>query len=183
MNIRRLQLLLVLIGASLILSVSASGQPVIYVNHAASGTNDGTSWTDAYTYLQEGLQAAQSGDEVWVSAGIYRPDQGTHVTLGDREASFVIPSGVSLYGGFSGTEMERAQRDWEVNETVLSGDLLENDDDLLTLDNPLRLDNSYHIVRFVNESAAVAIDGFTLTEEWQMKYPSTSEAQLNYRTT
>ena len=148
---------------ALIIATSAYAQSIIYVNHAATGANDGNSWNDAYTSLQDALQAAQSGDEVWVAQGVYRPDQGAGIVPGDREASFVISSGVSRYGGFSGVELSRDQRDWGAFETVLTGDLQQDDDDLLTLDNPTRLDNSHHVVRIhelVNDST---VDGFTIS--------------------
>ena len=94
-------------GFGLFISTAAHAQSVIYVNHAATGSNNGTSWTDAFTFLQDALQAAQSGDEVWVAQGVYRPDQGVGIVPGDREASFEIPSRVSLYVGFSGNEICR----------------------------------------------------------------------------
>ena len=48
--------------------IKASG-PVIYVSAAALGRDNGTSWTDAFMDLQDGLAAASSGQEIWVAAG------------------------------------------------------------------------------------------------------------------
>ncbi len=46
-------------------------QSQIYVDGSASGTNDGSSWTNAFINLQDGLNATSSGSEVWVAQGTY----------------------------------------------------------------------------------------------------------------
>jgi predicted outer membrane repeat protein len=74
----------------------------LYVDQDASGQVDGSSWTNAYTNLQDALAIARYGDNIWVSEGIYRPDQGTWITVGNREATFQLKSGVAMYGGFLG---------------------------------------------------------------------------------
>lgn len=96
---------------------------VIYVNHAAIGANNGESWTDAFTDLQAGLAAAVSGDEIWVAKGTYHPAGPG----GSRYETFQLKTGVGLYGGFLGTETSRDQRDFTAHETILSGDLNEDD--------------------------------------------------------
>nr|WP_294936310.1 T9SS type A sorting domain-containing protein [uncultured Flavobacterium sp.] len=111
-----------------------------YVNAGATGANNGSSWANAYTSLQSALSAVTSQD-IWIAAGIYKP----HAS--DRNASFAIPSGITVYGGFNGTETQLSQRNWRVNQTVLSGDLLGNDDATLSFSNTLRDDNSYHLVK------------------------------------
>lgn len=141
----------------------ASAQNIIFVDQTAIGADNGTSWTDAFVFLQDALMAARVDDEVWVVAGLYRPDTGASAVQGDREASFSIPSGVSLYGGFSGIENNLDQRDLINNETILTGDLLANDDSLLSLNNPLRRDNSYHVVSVLDLSNNTTLDGFSIT--------------------
>ncbi|HEY3477130.1 MAG TPA: SBBP repeat-containing protein, partial [Anaerolineales bacterium] len=91
---------------------------IYYVNWDATGADDGTSWEDAYTDLQSALSAASYGDKIWVAAGTYKPTSGT-----DRTISFTLKNGVAVYGGFAGTETSRAQRNYEANVTVLSGDI------------------------------------------------------------
>lgn len=105
---------------------------------AASGANDGTSWTHAYNSIQDALtQAAASGgtiSEIWLAEGTYMPDggyiptNGTHVPgSGDRTASFDLQGNLALYGGFAGGETLLSQRDIEGNPTILSGDLAGDD--------------------------------------------------------
>lgn len=130
---------------------------VIYVNHAATGANTGASWANAYTSLLDALDNATSGDEIWVAQGLYTP------TLDRR--SFEIPNGVALYGGFSGGESSRDQRDWEVHVTLLSGDLERNDlAQIPTQQSDLQGDNSIHVVQIIGrDDERTRLDGFTVT--------------------
>jgi len=95
----------------------------VYVNANASGANNGTSWTNAYTDLRNSFLNAQEGDEIWVAKGTY------HRTGTDRNFSFAWTKDyVSIYGGFSGSETSLSQRDWRANETILSGDMDQDGD-------------------------------------------------------
>jgi len=123
-------------------------QTRIYVNSAATGANDGSSWTNAHTNLQAALLTAQAGDEVWVAEGIYYPTNTT-----DRSISFEPASGVRLYGGFAGVETSLAQRDWQVHPTVLSGDIGILGDST---------DNSYNVVYLFEPDSTTLLDGFVL---------------------
>ena len=118
--------------------------PFLYVDSNASGNNDGTSWADAFNDLQDALAAATVGTEIWVAAGTYYPSGD------DPSVSFVIPSGVSLYGGFSGTETDLSQRDVVSNITILEGD------------SPNFL-NSYLVVYIAGSSNNARLDGFTIS--------------------
>ncbi len=134
----------ILTTACLLFHLSSSAQ-VSYVS--PDGTGDGTSWDNASSDLRNILSTRSSGDEVWVVAGTYFPD------LTDREASFRIPSGVEVYGGFNGTETSLTQRNPLINLTILSGAINDDDDDD---------DNSYSVVTTVNASATTLLDGFII---------------------
>ena len=122
-----------------------------YVDQNATGNNSGEDWTNALTDLNQALQSATSGNEIWVAAGVYTPDSaGTGLT--PRSSSFIIPEGVSLYGGFAGTETLLEERDWDINITHLSGDIGVAEDSS---------DNCYHVV-LGNTDAR--LDGFYVTD-------------------
>ncbi|NLX96944.1 MAG: hypothetical protein GXY83_12275 [Rhodopirellula sp.] len=130
----------------------------IHVDARASGANNGTSWTDAYVDLQSALEAAVSGDQIWVAAGTYRPSART--TPDDpRSATYTLVPGVGLYGGFAGSETSLDQRNVTINCTVLSGDLAGNDQI-----NGDKGDNAYHVLEHAQRSPpAPSLDGFTIT--------------------
>ena len=98
----------------------------IYVKSDATGNNDGTSWDDAFTDLQDALATAPLGDQIWVATGTYLPGTADSST-------FHLSYDLELYGGFAGTEGSIDDRDIENNPTILSGDLNGDDvdDDLL----------------------------------------------------
>ena len=86
---------------------------IIYVKSGATG--NGSAWNNAYGSLVSALTAAQSSDEIWVSAGTYKPTTGT-----DRTASFTLKNNVGIYGGFAGTETARDQRNITTNVTIIN---------------------------------------------------------------
>lgn len=148
-------------------TISCAAGGVVYVNHAASGNNDGSSWANAYQDLQDAM-AVTAPCEIWVAAGVYKPTQ----TAGERTASFQPNSGVKLFGGFDGTETERDQRDWRTHLTLLSGDIDSNDTDsdgnqIAERASDIVGSNSYHVLRLDGTSTPVTeateIDGFIIT--------------------
>ncbi len=143
----------------------------IYVDANATGANNGCSWLNAFTNLQDALVTVQYCDcnEIRVAAGTYKPDQGYTVTPGDREATFGLINNVAIYGGFppGGGPWEVRDPNDPNNETILSGDLEGNDrlgvDPCDLLNDPCRADNSYHVVTGSGTDATAVLDGFTIT--------------------
>jgi hypothetical protein len=140
---------------------------VIYVDDDAPPGGHGSSWTNAYNHLQDALAAADPSDEIWVAAGIYKADRGAGQTPGDRQATFQLISGVALYGGFPSGGGTWDDRNPDIYETILSGDLNGNDVDVNDpcdlLTEPTRADNSHHVVRGSGTNSTAMLDGLTVT--------------------
>jgi predicted outer membrane repeat protein len=116
-----------------------------YVDDSAMGTNTGASWTNALTNLQTALDTILPGDSIWVAAGTYLPEttSGFHLSH----------SNVYIWGGFNGTEDSISQRDFNINITLLSGDLGVLDDST---------DNANHVFAFGGQNDNVLLDGFEI---------------------
>lgn len=157
------------VSISLLGMVGTVGGDVIYVDADATGANDGTSWADAYKFLQDALaDANSSGDvnEIRVAQGIYKPDQNSTDPngSGDRTASFYLINSIELKGGYTGFgEPDPNLRDFELYETILSGDLDGNDVGYPPPDVPSWGENSYHVVTAYDVDETAYLDGFTIT--------------------
>lgn len=132
-----------------------------YVNAVASG-GSGKSWTGAFKYLQDALTVAESGDQIWVAAGTYKPDEDKDHTsgTGSRSATFLLKEGVGIYGGFAGGEKACEYRDLVLNKTILSGDIDENDFVDGSVNGLPDGQNSFHVVTGANKAV---LDGVTIT--------------------
>ncbi len=89
---------------------------VIYVTPSGVDSAAGTSWSNAVASVQKGIDLCSSagGGEVWVQAG-------TYTKVGSAATVANLASFVSVYGGFTGTETLRSQRNWTANKTALDG--------------------------------------------------------------
>ena len=121
---------------------------VNYVDTNAVGTNDGSSWANAYQRLEEAIDAAAPGDTIWIAQGTYRPTPGS-----DRSVSFHIQKPLALYGGFQGNETTLQERDPASFITLLSGDIGIAGDSL---------DNSYRVLTIEGADATVTLDGLSV---------------------
>lgn len=132
--------------------------------------------------LEEALQQAQPGDEIWVQGfeEIRRNNnEYRQVYLAPKEG-WTLKAGVKLYGGFKGNETsleQRATLGKAYNfacRSILSGDISMNDTidhvNLISSSNALRADNAEHVLTMnldnsasnnKNETVSV-LDGFTI---------------------
>ena len=96
------------------------------------GTGDGSSWNNASGDLQKMIDELADNNpqnlagEVWVAAGTYAP-QSQLISGTAYSASFRMRDGISVYGGFAGTETTKQERKkgtmpWDyTNVTILEG--------------------------------------------------------------
>jgi hypothetical protein len=142
-----MRLLILIIGLALY-ATHLTAQTRYYVHATATGTNDGSSWANAFTDLQSALVLADAGDSIWVAEGLYKPTSGA-----DRVLTFAPRSGVVLLGGFAGTESTLAERDWAAHPVSLSGDIGVQGDSL---------DNSYNVLYLFEPDSNTVVDGFVI---------------------
>ncbi|WP_455586181.1 InlB B-repeat-containing protein [Bacteroides sp.] len=71
---------------------------VVYVKPNGTGTT-GTSWAEAVGTIADAMKNVQSGDAIYVATGTYTEPWGT------------LKAGVSIFGGFAGTETSESERE------------------------------------------------------------------------
>lgn len=139
----------------------AAGRTV-YVDTAAAGLNNGSSWANAYMFLQDALTEARESPgevtEILVAEGTYITDRDSDSPGGSglRTASFGMVNGTSIYGGYpagGGT------RDPANHPTILSGDLLQDDNPFVYSNYE---ENSYHIVTSSDITTGVILFGLII---------------------
>ena len=143
-----MRLILLLTLPLIVLNFSAA---TLFVTQNGAGAQNGNSWANAFSAstLQSAINSAQAGDEIWVACGTYFPTN----TL-DRTQSFSMRNGISIYGGFLGTETSLSQRDLTCSScSVLSGDIGTAN---------VLFDNSYHVIFNQNLDESALIDGFQI---------------------
>ncbi|OJW71655.1 MAG: hypothetical protein BGO59_27190 [Spirosoma sp. 48-14] len=145
------------------LAISAFSQSIVYVTPTGAGDHSGNTWSNALSGVQlpNRVATADSGTQFWIAAGTYKP-----TTTTNRTASFSIASGVSVYGGFAGTETALEQRIFGSNETVFSGDIG-------NIEYPG--DNSMHVITLFNARQTISLNSLTI-QGGQIRYSSDLES-------
>lgn len=110
---------------------AVASRRVLYVAPSGSDNNTGLGWAAAKSTIQAAITASLPGDEIWVAAGTY------------AEHLYLKP-GVSLLGGFAGTETSSSQRDAVANVVIVDGA------------------NGTRLVDAANVGTTTGMDGFTL---------------------
>ena len=135
--------------------ITCPAADTLYVDHAANGTEDGSTWCNAYTNLQDAIDhyAGCPNTMIWVANGTYAPTKANTVSTSNdaRDTTFLIESPVKIYGGFSSGATALSERDSISGNTILTG-LLSGGD------------TAYHVI-FIRDDAINSdyeINGFKI---------------------
>ena len=130
----------------------------IYVDVDATGGNNGSDWANAYNRIEDAVNLVTANEEIWVAEGTYTAD----VVIQNRLTTILFDEdGVSVYGGFAGTETAIDQRIIGQNETIFSGDLLGNDLQNVDFNETTRGENTMNVVWI--EADNITLDGLTIS--------------------
>ena len=151
----------------------------LFVNSKVSDySGDGTTWEKAFKTISQALNVSNNSafsiKNIYVAEGIYHPEtipviKGNPATT-LRDKTFEFRKAVKIYGAYPdnliGTQKDTLLRDFKLYETILSGDL-DNNDILSDLETN-KTDNSYHVVMINTASDKTAIktleiNGFTIS--------------------
>ena len=165
-----------------------------YVKPGGSDMNSGDSWDAAYRTIQHAIDALAATPgmpgEVWVAAGTYEPT----TYLEDNPnypASFRMSDGISVYGGFEGTETSKADRKikaggmpWDfANVTILQGQSYSGEINWNSTDNRWSLNSaSTHVVWFaplLNENKS-GFDNVTILDGVTVRGGQATTSQADY---
>lgn len=72
-------------------AISLSAQTV-YVRQGATGANDGSSWTNAFTDLQAAIDAAPADSELWIATGAYHPGEKINPSASTNHSICMVAS-------------------------------------------------------------------------------------------
>lgn len=155
LQMKKLLLFFIFLNCSLI----ATAQTIIYVDSAATGSNNGNNWVNAYTDLQSAIDRIHlftnntTTFEVRLAKGTYQPSK----KYGNFYAYVFSRGGIKLYGGYNASN---GSRDILSNQTVLDGGTLG------TAANDVQNTRTEHLLVIAGITVlanAIEIDGLTFT--------------------
>src|SRR5690606_28768294 len=107
----------------LAISTQVQAQNVLHVDANASGNNDGSNWTDAYTSFHTALIVADSNltvDTILIAGGTYAPEANLPGYTDLRSKSFWLKrSNLAIIGSY---DASTGNRDLQNNPTILSAE-------------------------------------------------------------
>ncbi len=165
---------------AMITAVNAAASATIFYVDASRADNsgDGLTWATAKKDIQNAIDIANTGGQVRVKSGVYYPNSSPNMSastpvtastpLTSRDYYIKLKDGVSVYGGFSGTETALNQRNIADNPTYIDGDIGVAGD---------KSDNCYHLMIYVgnNTTTGVTVDGFVLRNANATRLPASTD--------
>ena len=136
----------------------------VYVKQTATGTANGSTWSNAYPTIDEALTWARNcpdAAQIRIAKGTYSPTSGLDGTLpvDQRDRTFHINKNLVIVASFAGVDglpenADSTLRDFAMNVTTLSGDLAQNDAPNFSN----REDNVYKVM-FLDSDGTIVLDG------------------------
>lgn len=122
-------------------SVYPDSSGIVYLKTSATGNHTGSSWANASSDVQGGINALDVR-KVFVASGTY--------TVGDN--SFIMKSGVAIYGGFEPNNRVTTLADKRTSPSLTAGSILNGN-------------NTRPVIWNVSNglNATAVLDGFTIT--------------------
>lgn len=143
-------------------------QTIYFVTSTGAGSMDGSSWINASDDLQDMIDVASAGDQIWVAQGTYLPT----VSFGgvtDRDKTFYINKNIQIFGGFTGTESTLTERNWQGNPTILNGNLGNT---------AINTDNAYHVV-FIDGTTGISINATCILDGFIIEHGNADGGSTN----
>jgi len=140
--------------------LTGHAQSTWFVLASATGTNNGSSWINAFTDVQDAIDNAAASDSIFIGKGTYYPTSIIGGSLDPRDKAFLLKNALLIYGGFAGTESNLMDRSTDssdlflTNVSVLSGDLGNINDSS---------DNCFHVIIGVDLDSTSTLDGLQIS--------------------
>lgn len=155
-----------LLSLTLLYSLMSISQSIIYIDKDATGSNDGTSWQNAFTDLKSTLENIPNDSEVWIKGGTYIPS-----AAGSGLGINISAASLKIYGGFAGTEVQLSDRVFGANETIITGDVNGNDTStppVFSFSSPNTNDNITSLINIssFSDTDKTVLDGLTFTRSY-----------------
>ena len=119
----------VLAAMALALGIEAAPCSAGVIRVAPGGSGDGSTWALARPTLEEAIDVASGGDEIWIQTGTYHPSSSL-AGSGRNRAYKLDGLNIKIFGGFPATgDPIRADRNALLFPTVLDGTFTEGGTD------------------------------------------------------
>ncbi|MEM9079438.1 MAG: choice-of-anchor Q domain-containing protein [Verrucomicrobiota bacterium] len=129
----------------------------VYVDPTATGLNNGSSWSDAYNNLTEAIAFSGNNAEIHIAEGIYYPDEFQGGINNNENEHFQIFDKQTLIGGFPSGGSTLSQRRPDLYQTILSGDLEQND-----VPGSLVGTNAFAVVKNRSGAGTITLEGLII---------------------
>ena len=173
---------------------------IIYVDNSVAESGDGRSWSGAVQTIDESLTIVQTigvaDCEIWVRGGTgttYNPtsvpswyDKTAHYYDATKSRLIDLTQDVIIFGGFSGIETDRSQRDFAANPTQISGQIAGTTDEAHETYQVIHMGQNTRLDGFIvsdgqgSSTAAVTTNNIYLARKCKQALKNDTKDRLNF---